>query len=79
MNLKSTSRFNLPLFKNRPCSREKVLRNVPFERTLDHTHSFTNGKVSSHNTRNVSLSAMSSETHLVVRLFTAVSSSYKHS
>ena len=37
------SRFNLPLFEIRPCSRE-VKKTVPFERTLDHTHSFTTVK-----------------------------------
>ena len=61
--------FNLPLFEIRPCSQE-VKKTVPFKRTLDHAHSFTTVKchttlvLSSH----VPLSAMSGETHSVVKL-----------
>ena len=33
------------------CSLEKVKKTVLFERILDHTHSLTNSKVSSRNTR----------------------------
>ena len=66
------NRFNLPLFKNSALFLRKSEKTVPFERTLDHTHSFTNGKVSSHNTlivsNHVSLSATSGETHSVVKL-----------
>ena len=53
MNLNWTMIY-IPLifqfFEIRPCFRESE-KIVPFERTLDHTHSFTNGKVSLHNTR----------------------------
>ena len=57
------------LSKIRPCSREKVKKTVPLERTLDHIHSFTSGKVSSHKTRiRVTLFAMLGKTHSVVKL-----------
>ena len=45
------SRFNLPLFFNLALFSKKSEKTVLFEHTLDHTHSFINGKVSSHNTR----------------------------
>ena len=44
------SRFDLPLFFNSALFSRKSEKTLPFECTLDHTHSFTNGKVSSHNT-----------------------------
>ena len=74
MNLKeydNLSHFNFTLFEIWPCSREKT---VPFKRTLDHTHSFTNGNIyKCHHTTlllssHVSLSAMLDETHSVVKL-----------
>ena len=54
MNLKeyeNLNRFNLPLFKNSALFSIKNEKTVPFERILDHTHLFTNGKVLSHTTR----------------------------
>ena len=45
------SRFNLPLFLNSALFSIKSEKTVPFEHTLDHTHSFTKGTVSSRNTR----------------------------
>ena len=36
-------------FLKLPCSQEKGKKTVPFKRTLDHTHSFTNGKMLSDN------------------------------
>ena len=52
-NLKSTTMLVALIchfFEIWPSPREKVKKTVLFEPNLDHTHSFTNGKVSLHNT-----------------------------
>ena len=47
-NLKSmTTEVTFSIFLKFSIKSEKA---IPFEGTLDHTHSFTNGKVSLHNT-----------------------------
>ena len=53
MNLEydNLSRLNLPLFFNSALFLRNIEKTVLFERTLDLTHSFTNCKVSTHNTR----------------------------
>ena len=64
--------FNLHLFLNSALFSRKSVKTVPFECTIEHTHSFTNGVKCRHTTlvlsRLVSLSATSSETHSVVKL-----------
>ena len=73
---KILSPFDLPLFLISALFSRKIEKTVPFERTLELTHYFTNGKVSSTiPAKFLALSATSGENHSVVKLFTAVRSS----